>query len=72
MQQGAVPPGSGTEPPGAERASAPDVDSLYGGTWLLTDTYTGHVVVIGDSGRPNRFDVLWSFGGHAWVSDGSV
>ena len=51
---------------------APDVDSLYGGTWLLSDGSTGHVVVIGDSGRPNRFDVLWSFGGHAWVSDGSV
>jgi hypothetical protein len=31
-------------------APAPDVDSLYGGTMLLSDGYVGHVIVIGDSG----------------------
>jgi hypothetical protein len=51
--------------------AAPNVDTLYGGTWVLSDRYSRHVILIGDSGRPNRFDVLWTFDGKAWVSDRS-
>lgn len=52
--------------------TAPDVDPLYSGTSVLSDEYVGHVIVIGDSGRPNRFDVLWTFDGKGWVSDRSA
>jgi hypothetical protein len=52
-----------------DAGAAPEVDSLYGGTALLSDTGNGHVIVLGDKGRPNRFDVLWEFVGGGWVSN---
>ena len=43
------------------------VDTLYGATSALTDTVFGHVVVVGD--QPNRLDMIWTWDGHAWVTN---
>lgn len=51
---------------------APPVDSLYGGTAVLTDSAANHAIVIGDrnpDNRPNHFDELWTFNGLGWSSD---
>ncbi len=53
-----------------EPARGPNVDTLYGATSALTDSVSGHVVVIGD--QPNRLDMIWTWDGQAWVTNVGV
>ena len=53
-----------------EPARGPNVDTLYGATSALTDTASGHVVVVGD--QPNRLDMIWTWDGQAWVTNRGV
>jgi hypothetical protein len=50
--------------------AAPAVDTDYHGAWLLTDPRIGRVVMIGNAGRPNTFNVLWIFTGRSWTAEG--
>jgi hypothetical protein len=53
-----------------EPARGPNVDSLYGATSALSDTRSGHVVVVGD--QPNQLDLVWTWVGQAWVTNRGV
>jgi hypothetical protein len=48
---------------------SPAVDTDYHGSWLLTDTRIGRVVMIGNAGRPNTLNVLWVFTGTKWTAE---
>ena len=50
-----------------EPARGPNVDTLYGATSAVSDTGSGHVVVVGD--QPNQFDKIWTWDGQAWVTN---
>jgi hypothetical protein len=53
-----------------EGARAPNVDSVYGATSMLSDAPTGQPIVIGD--RPNQLDMIWTWDGQNWVTDRGV
>ncbi len=50
-----------------EPSKGPNVDTAYGATSALTDTLSGHVVVVGD--KPNQLDEVWTWDGQAWVTN---
>jgi hypothetical protein len=37
---------------------------------VLTDTSSGHPIVIGD--QPNQLDVIWTWDGQSWITDGGA
>ncbi|HVC41542.1 MAG TPA: hypothetical protein VND54_06160 [Candidatus Saccharimonadales bacterium] len=50
-------------------AASPVVDTYYHGSWLLTDTRIGRVLMIGSAGRPNTLNALWVFNGTGWTAE---
>jgi hypothetical protein len=50
-------------------APSPVVDTDYHGSWLLTDTHIGRVLMVGSAGRPNTLNVLWVFTGTIWTAE---
>ena len=50
-------------------ATSPVVDTDYHGSWLLTDTRIGKVLMIGSAGRPNTLNALWVFTGTTWRAE---
>jgi hypothetical protein len=47
-------------------ALSPAIDTAYNGSWLLADTRLGALIIIGNAGRPNRFNALWLLTNTRW------
>jgi hypothetical protein len=47
-------------------ALSPAIDTAYHGSWLLADMRVGALVIIGNAGRPNRFNALWLYRSGRW------